>query len=1202
MAITDGVGFPIKATDQFSAAFDKLMGKVTEADRAFEKLNQVGGRLGGLLGALGIGAGLAGFTAMIKSAIDSADAIEELSQKTGIAIKELSQWDYVLKREGISQEVFGKSVKELSKNILEAGDASSQSAKLFKAMGVDITSGPDKAMEQLADAFAALPDGATKATLATQVFGKAGMDLIPMLNMGSEGIRQLKGEADRLGLTLTAETAAAAAKFNDDLSTLQAKTRSLGVSIMTELMPSLSDITGAMKTAAEEAGILTSLWVGLGGLGDLVFNGTKIKQARDEVSLLTVQVDSLNEQMLTAGPDMQAGIIKSLDMLNPKLEAAKKNLDLLTGKGEKAQPDAWSFGPDAGVLKQIEARKRLEELIRSQGNAAKSTKKAMEDMDSHVVAWNKLQEKLGNQFKAGEDALKNAIGDLKFQVELIGLSSEKQEELTIFRKLDEEYVKAIKGLNSDQIDQLTEQLGITKERVREQLKLKKEKSDQLDLEELIKKNQADQLAQVTRQNEQLTGSLTDALMRGFENGKGFAENFRDTLKNMFNTLVLRPIIQPIAQAGANFIQNLLGGGGGGGGNFMSTIMSLFSGGGGGSAAGGSVSSQIFGMMPGIGAGSGAGSGGGFLSNIMGMFGGSGGGAAAGATPAGWIALAAAAQYAVGQRLFRGNRAAQQASMFGILPGAIVNWLTGGSKENQNFRLMQGTGAGEGLFGGLGVEGTYGFDLKALRGVTGGLDARILRIMGGDATAGTAALAAYTQAGRRADGQPAQFAFPEGDQTAAEQIAKELLQSRYGTLFGLIDKSFAEQIKSWAGTSTELQAFIESALGLFESLAGTKIKGLNIETLRALSREGEELGDTMNRVAGDFSTLNSMFVDETDAYLQALKFVGDEFAALGVTLPVNADSFKQLRDGLDLSTESGRAMFDMLVRVAPAMQSIEQAAAQMLSSFNSSMGSIFGSSFTRQVIEGQAAGLVSQFQSMTGLFGGMDPMAVFRGIGDANASDIQYLYQTGGPELQSVLNKILALYAQYAGLQETVNTNTQQFGQVTSQVIDRMVDARAGLRGWLDSLFLNDQLSPLSPMQQLEESRRQYESILGQAQGGSADAVAGLGGAAQTYLQIARDLFASSPAFNDIFRSVTTAVGGVAGVSSASINDRLATALPSNGTLATGAQVQSLENTVLVLINLVANGISVQDPASRQAILDLTTAVNRLNAGGLITQS
>ncbi len=45
--------------------------------------------------------------------------------------------------------------------------------------------------------------------------------------------------------------------------------------------------------------------------------------------------------------------------------------------------------------------------------------------------------------------------------------------------------------------------------------------------------------------DKINDSITDALMRGFENGKPLAENLRDTVANMFKTLVLRPVISAI---------------------------------------------------------------------------------------------------------------------------------------------------------------------------------------------------------------------------------------------------------------------------------------------------------------------------------------------------------------------------------------------------------------------------------------------------------------------------------------------------------------------------------------------------------------------------------------------------------------------------------------------------------------------------------
>jgi phage-related minor tail protein len=56
-----------------------------------------------------------------------------------------------------------------------------------------------------------------------------------------------------------------------------------------------------------------------------------------------------------------------------------------------------------------------------------------------------------------------------------------------------------------------------------------------------------------RVSQQIEQSLTDALMRGFESGKGFAEVLRDTVVNMFSTMVLRPVIQATVQGGLNAI-------------------------------------------------------------------------------------------------------------------------------------------------------------------------------------------------------------------------------------------------------------------------------------------------------------------------------------------------------------------------------------------------------------------------------------------------------------------------------------------------------------------------------------------------------------------------------------------------------------------------------------------------------------------------
>lgn len=58
--------------------------------------------------------------------------------------------------------------------------------------------------------------------------------------------------------------------------------------------------------------------------------------------------------------------------------------------------------------------------------------------------------------------------------------------------------------------------------------------------------------------------ITDALMRGFDGGKGVVENFIDTTKNMFATLILRPRIEALVKYGVSGAASFFGLAGGAG--------------------------------------------------------------------------------------------------------------------------------------------------------------------------------------------------------------------------------------------------------------------------------------------------------------------------------------------------------------------------------------------------------------------------------------------------------------------------------------------------------------------------------------------------------------------------------------------------------------------------------------------------------------
>lgn len=332
----------ITAVDQTRSAFDSIRGNLA-------KLGDESSRVKGLLAGVGVSLSVAGFAAMIKSAIDAADHLNKLSQKIGISVEALSTLRFAAQLSDVSLETLQKGIKGLSQNITEANTGIGDGAQVFDALGISVKNadGSMKSTEavllQVADVFANLEDGAVKTALAVKLFGKSGMDMIPFLNQGAAGINQLTTEAERLGLKLTTETARSAEAFNDNLTALKASSSSLGIALARDFLPELTNITNAMREAANEAGTLKALWVGLGGVGNLVFNGTEIKRARDEVARIQQLVDSTRQKVDTGKAPVpfmpfdvkfndgaMATLRKNLAQWEQELAGAKQRLDALT--------------------------------------------------------------------------------------------------------------------------------------------------------------------------------------------------------------------------------------------------------------------------------------------------------------------------------------------------------------------------------------------------------------------------------------------------------------------------------------------------------------------------------------------------------------------------------------------------------------------------------------------------------------------------------------------------------------------------------------------------------------------------------------------------------------------------------------------------------------------------------------------------------
>src|SRR3990167_9503194 len=71
------------------------------------------------LAALGVDISCVSFTRFIQSSIDAMDALDKMSQRTGVAVETLSGLRVIAKESDSSMEDVSKTIQKLSKNMLE---------------------------------------------------------------------------------------------------------------------------------------------------------------------------------------------------------------------------------------------------------------------------------------------------------------------------------------------------------------------------------------------------------------------------------------------------------------------------------------------------------------------------------------------------------------------------------------------------------------------------------------------------------------------------------------------------------------------------------------------------------------------------------------------------------------------------------------------------------------------------------------------------------------------------------------------------------------------------------------------------------------------------------------------------------------------------------------------------------------------------
>ena len=220
-------------------------------------------------------------TAQLASALaikDTADQIDKLSQRMGESTESVSELRYAFDLNDASMEEMATLMKSLANKAQDAARGAGQASAAYKAMGISVTdtNGEMKTsrqlLEEVADKIASYRDGAAKAALVQDALGAGWVRMIPLLNQGSQGLREASEEAHKLGVIFDEELTKKADALNDDLTRLKAAAEGVKISLGTDLIPSLADTAAEMVRLQKEGHGVLAILHGIAGIGKIPFD------------------------------------------------------------------------------------------------------------------------------------------------------------------------------------------------------------------------------------------------------------------------------------------------------------------------------------------------------------------------------------------------------------------------------------------------------------------------------------------------------------------------------------------------------------------------------------------------------------------------------------------------------------------------------------------------------------------------------------------------------------------------------------------------------------------------------------------------------------------------------------------------------------------------------------------------------------------
>ena len=195
-----------------TGGFNKGLGKAGKNAKSFGK--SVGSASGGMSKMIPIAAAgaaalaaVAVVAAKVGEAFNRMDEAAKKARSMGMAAQDLMAFQHAAQLGGVSADKMATALQKMQKGIGEGLAGTGLAKDAFERMGISmehIGQLPAKdQMYEIADAIAAIKNPAERAAAATAIFGRAGADMLPVLEGGSAALKAQEADLKSLQGTLS---------------------------------------------------------------------------------------------------------------------------------------------------------------------------------------------------------------------------------------------------------------------------------------------------------------------------------------------------------------------------------------------------------------------------------------------------------------------------------------------------------------------------------------------------------------------------------------------------------------------------------------------------------------------------------------------------------------------------------------------------------------------------------------------------------------------------------------------------------------------------------------------------------------------------------------------------------------------------------------------------------------------------------------